>query len=292
MRTSATSRDRLRLGILLILAGLLGACGEKEHTAVLDARSATGLAYDLVGSVDDGEPVVVLIHGTNLDRRMWDFEMTWLPDIATTLRYDLRGQGGSAFPSEPFSNHQDLLDLLDELGIAQANLIGLSAGAQVAVDAAFADPTRIGQLVLVSPSLAGFEPDEMPPFFEDLMAALRERDFARANQVLLRSSIMAVPDEAAEQVARMVKENERLWTIPFELVQQQTPAAIERLQELTQPALVLTGVRDLPAIHEQGRLLEHRLSDVRHLHISKGGHLLNLTAPDAFRRELTAYLER
>lgn len=283
--------NRRHLVFLPILLGLVAACSEPDRPVTLDARAANGLAYDLAGSVEAGEPVVVLIHGSNLDRRMWDGAMSWLPDIATTLRYDQRGQGASNFPSEPFANHRDLLSLLDELGIGEATLVGLSAGAQIAVDAAFADPDRIRQLILVSPSLAGFEPDEMPPFFDDLMTALRAQDFAGATEVLLSSSIMAVPDDASQQVARMVKENERLWTIPFELVEQQTPA-LERLQELVQPTLVLTGVNDLRAVHEQGRLLEHRLSDVRHIHISKGGHLLNLTSPDAFRREVTAYLER
>jgi pimeloyl-ACP methyl ester carboxylesterase len=289
MSKLAHQRNWITVGLLLIIAGGLASCGAREGTAILDARSTTGLAYDLVG---DGAPSLVLIHGTNLDRRMWDFEMTWLPALGTTLRYDLRGQGASDFPSVPFSNHQDLLALLDELGADRVDLIGLSAGAQVALDVALAAPERVRQLILVSPSLSGFVPDEMPPFFGDLMAALQAQDFARANQVLLNSSIMAVPEQAAAKVKQMVEDNERLWTIPYSLVEQPSPPAIEHLQDVIPPTLLLTGVRDLVAIHDQGRLLEERLSNVRHLHISSGGHLLNLTAPGAFRRELTAFLKR
>ena len=154
MRTWIAKDRRRHHGLLLSLLVLVAACSEPDRPATLDARAANGLAYDLAGTIEDGEPVVVLIHGSNLDRRMWDAEMGWLPAIATTLRYDQRGQGASEFPSEPFANHRDLLDLLDELGIGEATLIGLSAGAQIAVDAAFADPDRIRQLVLVSPSVS------------------------------------------------------------------------------------------------------------------------------------------
>ena len=79
---------------------------------VVDARSANGLAYDLVGA----GPLVVLIHGTNLDRRMWDGETEWLQEHARVLRYDLRGQGDSDFPTDSYSHHDDLIALLDELG--------------------------------------------------------------------------------------------------------------------------------------------------------------------------------
>lgn len=65
----------------------LVACHSAAPPPVLDARSAGGLAYDLVGE----GPLVVLVHGTNLDRRMWDAEVAWLEKKAKVLRYDLRG---------------------------------------------------------------------------------------------------------------------------------------------------------------------------------------------------------
>ena len=120
----------------IVCAMLMGAGAFAQAQDTVDARSSDGLAYDLVGE----GPLVVLIHGTNLDRRMWDAEVGWLREQVRVLRFDLRGQGGSDFPTEPFSNHEDLIDLLSDLGEADVTLVGLSAGTQVALDVALAAP--------------------------------------------------------------------------------------------------------------------------------------------------------
>ncbi len=218
MTTPSRPRSTTFVLSLLLLAGCSppnpseapSAVSPSAPSKITTARSQSGLAYEWRG---DG-PVVVLIHGTHLDRRMWDAEAEWLGEERRVLRYDLRGQGASDFPVAAYSNHADLLALLDELEIAEATLVGLSAGVQVALDAALAAPERIQRLVLVSPPMMGFVPEETPPFFAELGAALREGDFARANEVLLASPVMAVPEEFAPNVETRVKENERLWTIP------------------------------------------------------------------------------
>src|SRR5262245_2478460 len=81
-----------------------------------------GIAYDVQGK----GPVVVLISGANLDRRMWTREAEWLAPSYTVVRYDLRAHGQSKLPETPFNHVDDLLALLDELEIPKATLIGLS----------------------------------------------------------------------------------------------------------------------------------------------------------------------
>ena len=98
----------IRLGTILASLFFLAGCHSFGPQPVANARSAGGLAYDLVGR----GPLVVLIHGTNLDRRMWEGEVAWLREHARVLRYDLRGQGASDFPTEAYSNHADLIELL------------------------------------------------------------------------------------------------------------------------------------------------------------------------------------
>lgn len=271
---------------LAVAVSLLAGCYSSDRLNT-NVMSATGLAYDLVGS---GEPLVVLIHGSNLDRRMWDGEVTWLKKEAQVLRYDLRGQGASTYPEEPFSNHADLLDLLDEIGADEVTLIGLSSAAQVALDVALEAPHRVERMVLVSPSLRGYLPDEMPAFFSDLSAALQAQDFKRANEVLLTSSIMSVPLAFKEHVRTMVEENSRLWTIPFSRVEQVSPPALERLEQIQIPTLVLLGEDDLEAIQAQGQLLEGRLINAGLVEIPGGGHLLNMTSPKAFQKAVNTFL--
>ena len=102
--------------------------------AVRDGKTTTGIAYDVRGK----GPVVVLLTGSNLDRRMWAREAEWLASGHTVVRYDLRAHGASDTAKAPFSHLDDLLSLLDELEIRKATLIGLSAGSTIAIDAALA----------------------------------------------------------------------------------------------------------------------------------------------------------
>lgn len=273
--------------MLTVASFWLIGCQTTSQQPVSNAHSAGGLSYDLVGQ----GPLVVLIHGTNLDRRMWDGEMSWLREHTRVLRYDLRGQGASDDVTEVYSNHADLLALLDELGETEVSLIGLSAGAQVAMDVALKDPQRVRQLVLVSPSLNGYTPEEIPPFFADLIAALRASDFERANEVLLDSSIMSVPPMFADNVRKMVEENSRLWTIPYSLVEQVSPPAIQRLETIQTSTLILVGEKDLDAVRAQGSLLERRLAVAQLVTIGNGGHLLNMTSPEAFRETISVFMK-
>jgi len=280
-----SSMRMMALALAVSLLSLVG-CHSVETPSITNACSASGLVYDLIGE----GPFVVLIHGTNLDRRMWDGEVVWLQDHARVLRYDLRGQGASADPEASYSNHGDLLELLDELGGDAVTLVGLSAGAQVALDVALQAPRRVRRLVLVSPSLSGYVPEQMPPFFADLSSALRARDYERANEVLLVSSIMSVPSESEDRVREMVTANTRLWTLPFALIEQVAPPAIERLDTIQMPTLILVGEHDLAAVHAQSVLLEQQMVDARRVVIPGGGHLLNMTSPVAFREALSAFL--
>ena len=286
MQSPASGRPLTRLGIVTLLLLLLVRFDSAEQP-LRNAHSAKGLAYDLVG--EDG-PLVVLIHSTNLDRRMWDDETAWQQQHARVLRYDLRGQGASDHPTDTYSNHSDLLELLDELGESEATLIGLSAGAQVALDVALEAPHRVPRMVLVSPSLNGYVPTEMPPFFSALSAALEDGDFAVANRVLLASPLMSVPGSFVDRVRTMVEDNDRLWTIPYSLVDQVAPPAIEQLESIQTPVLILDGENDLDAIRDQSLLLERRLKDARRVPIAGGGHLLNMTSPGAFRAEVEEFL--
>jgi pimeloyl-ACP methyl ester carboxylesterase len=222
---------------------------------------------------------------------MWEGEVAWLQEHARVLRYDLRGQGASAFPVEAYSNHADLLALLNEIGEEEATLIGFSAGVQVALDVALEAPQHVRRMVLVSPSLSGYVPEEMPPFFADLSAALRAKDFVRANEVLLASPIMSAPPPFLDLVRTMVEDSTRMWTIPYSLAEHLSPPAIERLEEIQASTLLLVGEKDLEAIRAQSLLLERRLSDARIVTIAGGGHLLNMTSPDNFRKAVSAFLD-
>lgn len=106
-----------------------------------------GAALD--GSEDGGPPLVYL-NSLGSDLRIWDGVVARLPG-RPHLRHDLRGHGLSDAPAGPYTiaaMADDLLGLLDAVGVARAVLVGVSVGGQVALRAALARPDRVAALVL------------------------------------------------------------------------------------------------------------------------------------------------
>jgi pimeloyl-ACP methyl ester carboxylesterase len=222
---------------------------------------------------------------------MWTAETDYLKSHFTVLRYDLRAHGQSTVPASPFSHVDDLFQLLDELHLRQVALVGLSAGSTIALDAALQAPDRISRMVLVAPAISGFSPAAEPPaFVGPLVAALRDRDYAKAADVMLDSPLFQVPDQSRALVHSMVTENDRLWTVPIELMKGPGRPAAGRLEEVRIPTLVLVGERDLAVQREQADALARRIAGARLVIVPEGGHMLNLTSPAAFRDAVMQFL--
>lgn len=101
-----------------------------------------------------GAPLV-LIHGLADDHRAW---RRTLPDLMLRHRvilYDLRGHGQTSLGDPDGSLRQlseDLISLLDGLGVEQPAIAGFSLGGTVAMRAAIDHPDRVGRLALVATS--------------------------------------------------------------------------------------------------------------------------------------------
>jgi len=106
-------------------------------------------------------PPLVLLHGFGASLDSWRRVAGRLAAFGEVLAYDRPAFGLSERPLSwegpnpyaPESQVALLFSLLDELGYGQAILVGHSAGARVAVDAARAHPERVAALVLSAPAL-------------------------------------------------------------------------------------------------------------------------------------------
>jgi pimeloyl-ACP methyl ester carboxylesterase len=253
---------------------------------IRNGKTKTGIAYDVRGK----GPVLILLSGSNLDRRMWAREAEWLSQEHTVIRYDLRAHGQSETATAPFNNLDDLSSLLDELKVRKATLIGLSAGSTIALDFALQTPERVEKIVLAGPAISGYVTKQQLPFTADLIAALQSQDYKKAAEVLLGTSVFSAPPESQALVRSMVTENDRLWTVPREFLKP-SPAAIDKLEQVKVPTLVLVGEKDVFQ-REQADLLARRVPGVRVIVVPGGGHLLNLTSPKEFQAAVTSFLKK
>jgi len=116
------------------------------------AVSKQGTAYDLTGPLD--APAVVLLHGLGLTRgSTWGEIAPLLARDYRVLAYDLLGHGETALPDGPVTLttlSEQLIALMDELGIERAALVGFSLGGMINRRCAMDHPGRVSALVILS----------------------------------------------------------------------------------------------------------------------------------------------
>jgi 3-oxoadipate enol-lactonase len=98
-----------------------------------------------------GGPPLLMINSMGADLRMWEPQVPVLAARRRMIRYDTRGHGLSPVPPGRYGLAdlgRDALALLDRLGVASADVCGLSLGGMTAMWLAANAPDRVHRLVL------------------------------------------------------------------------------------------------------------------------------------------------
>ncbi|GIJ21699.1 alpha/beta fold hydrolase [Micromonospora lutea] len=254
------------------------------------------LAYDEAGT---GSPVV-LLHAGIADRRMWRAQIAPLATRHRVITVDLRGYGDSELPPTAFAHHDDVVGLLDALGLASAALVGCSFGGAVAIDTALAHPHRVSALALLGTAVSGHEwSEQTDELWDDLVGEVDEEDFAAMAAGEVRFWVVGPEREATavdpELIAFAVEMDERALAAELALsavdVAELNPPAIGRLTELTMPVLVASGALDLPDIrHLADRIAAEAPHAVRLPDVPDAAHLFPLERPAEINSALLTFL--
>ena len=249
-------------------------------------------------------PAVVLIHAGVADLRMWQPQMAVFAEHYYTICFDSRGYGRSRTQSVPFSNRLDLLALLDALQVEQAVLVGNSRGGQVAIDFTLEYPARVAGLIPVAAGLSGYEhhPSDSPKAQAEVAAFAQmenlweQKDFEQLAdlEVQIWGDGLLQPAGRMELAARqllshMIRQNYQHQdgeAIPQPL----QPPAINRLDEIHCPALVLHGDLDSSAIETIAILLEQKIPKAQRILYPGVAHMVSMEAPERFNYDVLAFL--
>jgi pimeloyl-ACP methyl ester carboxylesterase len=250
--------------------------------------------FELAGS---GEPTIVLLHGGMLDRRMWDGQFELLARTHRVLRYDASAHGNSTLPPDVYWDFADLRELMNRLEIERAVLVGLSLGGKTAIDLALENPERVEAIVAVSTGLSGyrFTSDFYLEQRDVMIQAWRAGEFDAVVEAFQRCWTDG-PNRAPEDVDPEVRENVRIMArnglehaMEGRLID---PPAIERLDELELPMLLIVGELDMPGIHEIADMIVDSNPNAELVEIPGVAHMVNLEAPERFNELLLGYLSR
>ncbi|MFK0172840.1 alpha/beta fold hydrolase [Streptomyces sp. NPDC090306] len=247
------------------------------------------LAHDVAGQ----GPAVVLLHSGVCDRRMWDAQWRALAEDGNrVVRCDLRGFGETPVPDRPHSDADDVLDLMDTLGIGRATLVGSSYGGKVALETAARGPDRADGLVLLCSALSGHPPSDRLRALDEREDAFLDRgDIAGATELMVGTWLGPEADEHAREAVRRMQRH------AYE-VQLAAPEEFGTLRHdvdlaaLRMPALVVSGAHDLADFRDIAVHLARLLPDARHVELPWAGHLPGLERPAAVTDLLTGFLRR
>lgn len=254
------------------------------------------IAYEVSG---DGD-TVVLSHAGLGDMRMWDPQVAAFGERFRVVRYDGRGFGKTEETGARdvrFRRFDDLLALLDHLGIEQAHLVGGSLGGRVSVDAALSAPERVRSLVLVGSALGGYRwADELThKGWEETETAVLAGELEKAAGIEMRMwlagrgrSLEGVDPEVRDLVGRMLLDSYGHGELEGETGLE--PPAIGRLDEIHVPTLVMVGDEDSPDVQRIADLLLSGIAGAEKAIMHGTAHAPNMEQPEEFNHLVLEFL--
>ncbi|GCE13480.1 alpha/beta fold hydrolase [Tengunoibacter tsumagoiensis] len=263
--------------------------------------SDTTLYYEMAGE----GPALVFLHGSMVNRRMWDDQFNYFSQFYTVIRYDKRGNGNSALITErdvPYALHEDLWHLLRYLRIERAALIGLAQGGSTAIDFALTYPEMVTALVPVSASISGYafrSASDENPLWHEVQNARKKGDLAELVRLLQRfwtDGPWRTPEQVhpaiRERLQRMIEETvARPNHAQAATARPLDPPAAGRLASITVPTLIITGEKDFLDMASYAHILQTQIHAAQKKVVMGAGHYVNMEQPQEFNSIVRAFLQ-
>jgi pimeloyl-ACP methyl ester carboxylesterase len=254
------------------------------------------LAYE-----DNGPgPVLVLLHGFPLSRKMWSAQLSVVGSMYRVIAPDLRGHGTSAAPdgvSTMDAMAGDVVALLDALQITQPVVVGgLSMGGYVALALWARCPERIRALMLMDTRAAADTP-EAARGREELARAVEATSSTRAvvDAMLPKLFSEETRTHRAELVAPMrsiMERNSARAIVAALRGLSQRPDRTALLSSINVPTLVLVGDHDALTPPDEARKMAAAIPNAELVVIPEAGHLAPYENPKAANDAILRFLDK
>jgi len=264
------------------------------------------IKYHIIGR---GKPLI-FISGLGMDHRVWLYQASHFFKKSMVVLFDNRGIGESTYDGERFSTYtlaRDVVNLMDNLGIDKANIIGSSLGGMIAQEVAINFPDRVDNLVLSSTTAKLERKARRGEFFKNLgkiisgeVEILIDADpehpiFNRAINYILQNAysreFLIRNKSFAEKLAKdyFSKENYH------EILLRQVGAALRhdtrnKLKLIKAKTLILSGTDDRIIPAENGEKLAKGIRISQFVKIEGGTHGLHLERTEEFNRYLEDFI--
>jgi pimeloyl-ACP methyl ester carboxylesterase len=248
--------------------------------------------------IDRGEgEAIVFLHAFPLQAAMWDYQFDALDGTHRCIAIDMPGFGESPSPAAPDdSSMQRWADLvagvLDELGVAEATIVGASMGGYLAMALLRHHPDRVRQLVLADSRARSDDPG-VAQRRSAQQAQLRE---GTAVEVLAKETVEGLLSSGSMSRTDLVEYVHALaagaesdgWIGALEAMKDR-PGSMLLLRQADVRALVIVGELDRVTPIAEAMSLRSLLKGELVV-VPNVGHLPNVEDPLAFNEALLSFL--
>ena len=256
---------------------------------------AQGLYYETYGPAD-GE-VVILSAGLGGSGEYWRPQVEGLAKRWRVILYDHRGTARSDRALPP--NHSveqmadDVIAVLDGLGVASAHLVGHALGGHIGLALTLHAPERLKSVVAVN-AWAKLEP-HTARCFDTRLSLLRDSGkdaFIKATPLFLYPAawMAARPKRLAEEAKHQSMAFPGVETTEVRIAAVRAFDISAQLGKITTPVLSLAAEDDLLSPWTAAKVLAEGLPHGTYAALPRGGHACNVTEPEAFNPILLAWL--
>jgi pimeloyl-ACP methyl ester carboxylesterase len=262
---------------------------ETLHTFSASSSAGPTLAYRDVGS---GQ-ALVLVHAFPLHSAMWHPQIAALSQHYRLIMPDMRGFGASDLGQPPTTLSpyaDDLLDLLDHLGLGQVVMGGLSMGSYIALEFVRRHATRLAALILAD-TRAGADSDDGKRGRETNARLAESAGVPAVGEAMLPRMIAPnAPEALRTELRRIMAENTPAGTVAALRSMAARPDSTDLLATIAIPTLIIVGAEDLLTPPAEARHMHAAIPGSQLIEIPGIGHLSNLEAPAAFNSAVQSFL--
>lgn len=250
-----------------------------------------------VEQTGEGVPLVML-HGLTANIETMRAEINRLSRSRRVIAIDSRGHGRSDKPSiYTLTDHvDDVLGVMNALGLTQVDLMGSSMGSYIAQGVAIREPGRVNKLVLVTPKAHGAT-SSVARLLAQHAAELQGKSEAEVQAFLF--GLAFAPTTSAQVRASMMASMQQQAAAGLMLTPEQNLAANRALEgfdfrpdlaRVTAKTLVISGRHDALNPPEEGELIAGLIPGARFEVLEHSGHVPNLEEPERFFELIESFL--
>lgn len=246
-------------------------------------------------SLGQGSPLVIL-HGLFGSADNWRGIASALSSERKVISVDLRNHGRSFHhPQQTFDlMAQDLVNLVDELGLSAIDLMGHSLGGKTAMQFAqnFAD--RLRRLIVVDIAPRQY-PDEHSIIFKALLALDLSKFSSRTEVSEALSSTL--PDPLVRQflLLNLQKDDQGFsWRINLQALFCSYPGLLQSVEpndSVEIPTLFISGGKSDYVTDNDWQQIKTLYPQAEHVVIDGAGHWVHADRPDIFVEQVNRFLE-